>query len=339
MSKKFHSSSPAFTLIELLIVIVVIAILAAISIVMYNGIQTQAAETTLKSSLRQAATQLGIDQTNTETYPLTKEAANDNKGLTADASVRFEYTSNGTTYCLTATSTRTGIKAFHLQDGGPITEGPCEGHAGESGGGSGTTYTFNYANRDDLIGAGWSFMATSPGGGGRDTEADGDLTYDSTGLEIVANQYSIYGNTNSTSNMIFRTLPADWTAAELALEFTPLGNHDTAGIVIYTDDNNYIQFTKSFTAGSTPIAYMYREQSGSVYDELYPSYAPSNIILRVEKSGDTYTGRVSSNNGSTWTTIHSVTQTLSSPRFGIYVGASDHGSPHAVAKIKRVSFE
>lgn len=84
---------------------------------------------------------------------------------------------------------------------------------------------------------------------------------------------------------------------------------------------------------------MYREQSGSVYDELYPSYAPSNIILRVEKSGDTYTGRVSSNNGSTWTTIHSVTQTLSSPRFGIYVGASDHGSPHAVAKIKRVSFE
>lgn len=133
MKQGYSRAHSAFTLIELLIVIVVIAILAAISIVMYNGIQTQAAETTLKSSLRQAATQLGIDQTNTETYPLTKEAANDNKGLTADASVRFEYTSNGTTYCLTATSTRTGIKAFHLQDGGPITEGPCEGHAGESG--------------------------------------------------------------------------------------------------------------------------------------------------------------------------------------------------------------
>ena len=40
-----------FTIVELLIVIVVIAILAAISVVAYNGIQTRTQETVVKSDL------------------------------------------------------------------------------------------------------------------------------------------------------------------------------------------------------------------------------------------------------------------------------------------------
>ena len=42
-----------FTIVELLIVIVVIAILAAITIVAYTGIQNQAMESSVKSELTQ----------------------------------------------------------------------------------------------------------------------------------------------------------------------------------------------------------------------------------------------------------------------------------------------
>lgn len=49
-----------FTIVELLIVIVVIAILAAISVVAYTGIQQRAQDTSLKSDLVQAGKQVKL---------------------------------------------------------------------------------------------------------------------------------------------------------------------------------------------------------------------------------------------------------------------------------------
>lgn len=48
----------AFTIVELLIVIVVIGILAAISIVSYNGIQDRARDTSVKNSASQVQTKI-----------------------------------------------------------------------------------------------------------------------------------------------------------------------------------------------------------------------------------------------------------------------------------------
>lgn len=60
-----------FTIVELLIVVVVIAILAAITIVSYNGIQSKAVRSVALSDLRNAAQALEINQMNssTSTYP------------------------------------------------------------------------------------------------------------------------------------------------------------------------------------------------------------------------------------------------------------------------------
>jgi len=71
LTKKSKSLKSGFTIVELLIVIVVIAILAAISIVAYNGIQTRAENTKTINAVGQYAKAVSIYQTTstTNTYP------------------------------------------------------------------------------------------------------------------------------------------------------------------------------------------------------------------------------------------------------------------------------
>jgi len=59
-----------FTIVELLIVIVVIAILAAISIVAYNGIQNRANDTTVKSDLANFDKTIRLASVDTDGFPV-----------------------------------------------------------------------------------------------------------------------------------------------------------------------------------------------------------------------------------------------------------------------------
>ncbi len=122
-----HNHQSGFTIIELLVVIVVIAILAAVSVVAYNGIQNRAVATTLKSDLRNAATQLGIAKAENDNYSTDSSATL--ASLNKSTGTTLQYTSDGSSYCLTATSTRSGVPAYHISNGGSIEEGLCSGHA------------------------------------------------------------------------------------------------------------------------------------------------------------------------------------------------------------------
>jgi type II secretion system protein G len=66
MSKRFNGG---FTIVELLIVIVVIGILAAITIVAYNGVQGRARDTQRISDLKSIVKALEIYKINTGAYP------------------------------------------------------------------------------------------------------------------------------------------------------------------------------------------------------------------------------------------------------------------------------
>ena len=133
-----RSSQQAFTIVELLIVIVVIAILAAITIIAFNGIQERAHGTSLKSDLSQARKQLQIDQLTTGNYPATITAADEGRGLKSSSGNSFQYTSSNTSnpqsFCLTATW---GNLIYHINQTGFISSGACAGHSGDGGGSSG----------------------------------------------------------------------------------------------------------------------------------------------------------------------------------------------------------
>ena len=71
--KAMRKPQAGFTLVELLIVIVVIAILAAITLVAYNGIQDRANDTTVKSDLSSMSRQVQAFHAENGSWPTAEE--------------------------------------------------------------------------------------------------------------------------------------------------------------------------------------------------------------------------------------------------------------------------
>ena len=123
-SLKNKQFKDGFTIVELLIVIVVIGILAAITIVAYNGIQQRANLANLKIDMSSAAKTLENANTSGGAYPatLTIAALRSSPGTT----YQYTYTSSGNTYCLTGTNN--GV-AYTVSTATPTPAvGVCPGH-------------------------------------------------------------------------------------------------------------------------------------------------------------------------------------------------------------------
>jgi len=118
-----------FTIVELLIVIVVIGILAAVTIIAFNGVQTKANTATLKSDIKNATTQLANNATLDSNYLSTLSATGGSLSKSAATTYQYSYIS-ANTYCITATSSKSGVPAFnYLSSRNTIIEGVCSGHS------------------------------------------------------------------------------------------------------------------------------------------------------------------------------------------------------------------
>lgn len=105
-----------FTIVELLIVIVVIAILAAIVIVSYNGINQQARQSSLVSDVSTAGKIMVNRHTTDGSYPLDSTTAHGGKALPSSEGVTYSFHSTGTTFCITARSSHSGVDSYYVSN-------------------------------------------------------------------------------------------------------------------------------------------------------------------------------------------------------------------------------
>lgn len=117
-----------FTIVELLIVVVVIAILAAITIVAFNGIQERSRASAAQAVAKQAYTSIAsFAVQNADTYPANLAAA----GLTNSGDTTYQYqvnnSANPRTFCVTAT--KQNVSYYVSQSASAPVAGGCAGHA------------------------------------------------------------------------------------------------------------------------------------------------------------------------------------------------------------------
>jgi prepilin-type N-terminal cleavage/methylation domain-containing protein len=116
--------SRGFTIVELLIVIVVIAILAAITIVSYNGIQNRANETAVQSDMRNMANLVEQHAATTGNYPATLEAAGITMGITRTA---IDLGVSNGYFCALSTDASKYAIGFKVKSGSQLRYVPCSG--------------------------------------------------------------------------------------------------------------------------------------------------------------------------------------------------------------------
>lgn len=172
-----------FTIVELLIVIVVIAILAAITIVAYNGVQDRAKQSAAAAASTQALKKVAAYAAeHNDIYPDTLEQA----GVSGSILGKYQYTVNNNSspkgFCVTATEdgvssylaqnfTYTSSSTQTVHQSAPQA-GVCPGHV-TSNQTSATNFILNPAVR--TVPTGWGALASTGGApsGGRVTSVSG----------------------------------------------------------------------------------------------------------------------------------------------------------------------
>lgn len=155
--KKWAQKQIGFTIVELLIVIVVIAILAAITIVAYNGVRDRALASALSNNASQVYKQIEAFKTLNGSYPATLAAA----GVVEDPAITYDFRTvfNGACVGLTQGSLQRHVGS----DTGAAADGTCGQVKAEYWNNTSFNGVPVLTRYEDRISGGWGTGSPAPG--------------------------------------------------------------------------------------------------------------------------------------------------------------------------------
>ncbi len=121
--KQLEEKDQGFTLVELLVVIIIIGILAAVAIPLYLNQQAKAKDSSLKSDLKNAQIEVAnqlVDDPSGASVDLTGFATSPDVALTLQ---RLDVAAG--TFCIDGTVAGGAIGAFAIDESGSVASGAC----------------------------------------------------------------------------------------------------------------------------------------------------------------------------------------------------------------------
>jgi Tfp pilus assembly protein PilE len=248
----------AFTIVEILIVVVVITILVSITAIAYDGLTTRANQNAMQANLKQIAATLKIYKADNGSYPSTLAALNANQTLYNDKTAVWAYTLTSDTYCMSLGSTSTSLRYHYGSAVGKVEDGLCSNHTvamltndggGSGGSGGGTTTpapTVNFPTR-----SGFTNVSDATYAGDNTAVSIGSVPNGSWMVVVFA-----YTNQDVT------TPPSGWT---IVMPSTRAGTMQMMGFAKIKEatDANLQLFDAALTNGEATVNGLFMWGSGS----------------------------------------------------------------------------
>lgn len=124
-----------FSVVEIIIVVVIVAVLSLIMITSYRGVNREVAESVLRSDLETASNTLNANYLEDYSYPEDLNDALNNFGLKKSDKTSYQYSLTDGEFCITATSSVNGASAYYVtSENNKIQQGACPDHIDPNGG-------------------------------------------------------------------------------------------------------------------------------------------------------------------------------------------------------------